>query len=103
MRLFNRVKKEEWALLKQKKVLRLPFFDVYISSVKTDKPKVAVVVSKKISKKAVERNRIRRRVIAMFEKFDLDDRVYVVHPKKEVLDVKFDELINSAKSHFNNK
>ena len=58
-------------------------------------PRIAVVVSKKVDKRAVVRNTIRRRIVAAIE--DLlknglsSDLVVIVH-NKQVLETDFDEL-----------
>jgi len=76
--------------------------------------RVGVVVSKKVSKKAVERNRIRRRVYEVIRKnFDLVpkemDYVFVVYSrdvmtmKNEDLESLLGELVEESKVCYNKK
>jgi len=58
---------------KRGKVIRAPLFLIRMGSAGTDLPRFAVVVSNKVSKKAVDRNRVRRRTHAAWR--DLLPRV----------------------------
>ena len=63
-----------------------------------DEPVFAVVVSKKVAKTAVMRNRIRRRIYGLIDPFvskmPMGARC-VVYPKKEVAEISFDSLTKS--------
>ena len=63
-------------------------------------PSVAIVVSKKVAKTAVSRNRIRRRLYEGFAPFVPllpKGTRYLVYPKKEVLTASFKDIRESLK------
>tara|TARA_Y100001958_G_C21086341_1_gene440942 strand:+ start:82 stop:408 length:327 start_codon:yes stop_codon:yes gene_type:complete len=84
------------------KTFILPFGTLKVYTATTDIPKVAVVVSKKVSGKAVERNEIKRKVFGVFERFltNLEPLVYVVYMKKggEVSGEELEKVL--TESHF---
>ncbi|OHA88175.1 MAG: ribonuclease P protein component [Candidatus Zambryskibacteria bacterium RIFCSPHIGHO2_01_FULL_43_27] len=62
---------------------------------KDDVPRASVVISKKIAKTAVERNKIRRRIFSILRKHITsarDGSLLVFHAKKPVLHKKFADL-----------
>jgi ribonuclease P protein component len=61
---------------------------------KSETAQVAVIVSKKIAKTAVLRNKMRRRVYSALRPLisTLKSNRYLVYSKKEILDISFDEL-----------
>ena len=67
------------------------FFGVLVLDKKDKELKFGTIISKKISKKAVERNKIKRRLMEVLgknlEKFDEGKRVLFL-AKKEVLEIK---------------
>ncbi|MCA9356232.1 ribonuclease P protein component [Candidatus Nomurabacteria bacterium] len=72
--------------LKKKKVSQSLFSLVYNKN--NEKPsKISVVVSKKISKKATDRNKLKRLIFDQFKDFTLKNKGFsvVVYPKKEAL------------------
>jgi len=56
------------SIFKKNTVIRGQYFNIGYSLNKTGKLKVAVVVSKKVSKKAVDRNRLRRKIFEVIRK-----------------------------------
>ena len=71
------------------------FFGILVLDKKDEDLKFGTIISKKISKRAVERNKIKRRLMEVLgkniEKFDEDKRVLFL-AKKEVLGVKPKEI-----------
>ena len=61
--------------------------------------KISPVVSKKISKKAVIRNKIKRRVRSLVRMF-FDKGEFVVIVKEDISSIKFIELENDIKKNF---
>lgn len=64
-------------------------------------PTVAVIVSKKVAKTAVSRNRMRRRVYEAFAPLVTSlpqGNRYVLYPKKEVLKANFEDIKESCRS-----
>lgn len=87
-----------------KKVISTPYFTLRFGSKKSETGTNAVVVSKKVSKKAVIRNKIKRKFLSVLkenlgEKQELYDIVIYVRPMPENLDEKVyeDLLIESLK------
>ncbi len=77
---------------------RLPFRFGSIRVTPSDALKVSVVVSKKISKRAVDRNKIRRRVYAgVREVFRAGEpkKSFVVYPNKEILSATFRDVVRA--------
>lgn len=74
------------------------FFHIYFLKPKNYKgpTKVGIVISTKVHKKAVKRNRIKRVfrevVRKNFEKIDKGDLWVVIHPKTNSLDKKYEEI-----------
>ena len=67
----------------------------YIVNLRRDHSRVVVIVSKKVAKSAVKRNRMRRRVYEVLREhfdFELSYDLAVTIFSEEVLDVSYDEL-----------
>lgn len=85
-----------------KKVISTPYFSLRFGLTKSDTGTVAVVVSKKVSKKAVIRNKIKRKFISVLkenlkEKQELYDIVIYVRPTPEnVQDNIIEKLIKES-------
>jgi len=71
------------------------FFGIVVLDKKDSEVKFGTIISKKISKKAVERNKIKRRLMEVLgknlSKFGLGKRILFL-AKKEVLDIKPEEI-----------
>ncbi len=81
-----------------KKVISTPYFSLRFGDRKNDTGTNAVVVSKKVSKKAVVRNKVKRKVVAIMksklgEKLELYDVVIYMRPLAETVD---DEILEKA-------
>ena len=98
----NRVRsKKEFAEIKNEgRVLYSPLFGFLNYKKDDDLKKFGFIVSKKISKKAVDRNKIRRILSEIvrknLDKFEAGIRV-VFLTKKEILDKKYDEIEGEVK------
>jgi ribonuclease P protein component len=87
----ERLTKEDFKTLKTKIVYRGIFIDVAKTSHK--EALFACIVSKKTLKKAVDRNKVRRRIYSLLKEKDLDPTLsLIVYPKKESLIVPFIQL-----------
>lgn len=79
------------------------FFGVLMLDKKDKEVKFGAIISKKISKKAVERNKIKRRLMEVLgrnlEKFDKGKRILFL-VKKEVLEVKPEGIEREIKKIF---
>jgi ribonuclease P protein component len=80
---------------------RTRFFGIkYIVNQRRDYPRIAVIVSKKISKSAVKRNRMRRRVYEILREhfnFEKPYDIAVTVFSDEVLTASYDELKEQLK------
>lgn len=87
----EKLSKKDFSVISNKKILRGQYLDIgYLLSSKT---KVAVVVSKKISKRAVDRNKIKRKVFNIFKEIKLKNNYFIVfYPKKETLYLPYEKL-----------
>ncbi len=87
----ERLSKKDFSAISNKKILRGQYLDIgYLLSSKT---KCAVVVSKKISKRAVDRNKIKRKIFNIFREIKLKDSCFIIfYPKKEVLYLPYEKL-----------
>lgn len=79
------------------KNIRSNFFDVKIflnNSIKENK--YSTILSGKIFKKAIERNKIKRQIYTIFEGFEKktnkNKAFILIYPKKEILNIKFQDL-----------
>jgi len=79
------------------------FFGVVVLDKKDKELKFGAIISKKISKKAVERNKIKRRLMEVLggniEKFDVGKRILFL-AKREVLGIKPKEIEKEIKNVF---
>lgn len=79
------------------------FFGVLVLDKKDKETKFGTIISKKISKKAVERNKIKRRLMEVLgkniEKFGVGRRILFL-AKKEVLEIKPDGIEKEIKKIF---
>ncbi len=77
--------------LSKRNMIRDYLFD--ISYIKSDKMKVSCIISKKTLKKAVERNKVKRKLYNLFE-LNRPKTPYIIifYPKKETLYTPFNEL-----------
>ncbi|MEA1909984.1 MAG: ribonuclease P protein component [Patescibacteria group bacterium] len=83
------------------KVIHSPAFTVRFRSLASARVKnpIKFVVSTKISKKAVDRNKIRRRLKEIWKKFQLpQNSETIIYAKKEVLNLSFSEINELSKS-----
>lgn len=72
-----------------------PLLDLYFNSIKSkEKPQVYIVVGTAISKKAVDRNLIKRRIRAIFKGLDINNLVRTVKviAKPPILSAKFSDI-----------
>lgn len=82
------------------KVIRGVFFDIKIFKNQNDLGnKNAVITSSKNFKKAIIRNKIRRRIYSIIEGFLKENQANIeknlsilIYPKKEILNIKFSDL-----------
>ena len=101
----NRIgQKKEFLEVKNKgKMLNSPLFGAIFLIGETEDIKFGFVISKKISKRAVDRNKIKRRLMEVLgrnvEKFDEGKRI-VFLAKKEVLEIKPKEIEVELKKIF---
>lgn len=98
MQRLNRVLKNDdfSKIIKQGKKIKSNFFNIYFLQPEFPRYRIGISVSKKISKSAVVRNKIRRRIAAILNlKFDktiiLD---LIIIPNRNVLDLSYIELEN---------
>jgi len=78
----NRLNRKDFLLVKKngKKIFLSDFLVYYLSS---DQQKVSVVVSKKIAKKATQRNKLRREIYDYFKKPRVNPtRNLIIYPQK---------------------
>jgi len=93
----NRIRlKREFAEVKNKgRILYSPLFGFLTYKENDDQKKIGFIVSKKISKRAVDRNRIRRILSEIvrkkLERFENGTRIIFL-TKKEILGKKYDEV-----------
>ncbi|WP_456469839.1 ribonuclease P protein component [Caminibacter sp.] len=81
-------------LYKKGKKVYSKFFTFFF--LPSEELKIAAVVSKKISKKAVIRNKIKRRIKHLSRDF-LKEGSFIVIPKQDISQVKFEDLQNDFK------
>lgn len=80
------------------KIIRGIFFDLKVFYKKDNQDfKSAIIISGKIFKKAVERNKIRRQLYSILENFNkenfLQKDIYIlIYPKKDIKNIKFSDL-----------
>jgi len=85
-------------LLKRGRIASTDFFTVrYFEEAKPSPSRIAVVVSKKVSIRAVDRNLVKRRISSIVRKLypDLKDSFIVgIFPKRNVLQAPFSKISN---------
>lgn len=71
-----------------------PFFIVRYDTINEDNVKIAVVVGKKISKKAVVRNKIKRQLVAQIKENlrNLNGKTLVIYARKPISDASKEEI-----------
>lgn len=95
----ERLSHNDFSNMLGKKLLRGDFFDISYSP--SSFPKVACVISKKKIKKAVERNRLRRRMYHLFYELDtVFPYTIVIYPKQEARYIAHDTLLEAFRSMF---
>jgi len=91
---YKRIKDKELIglILKTGRVIKTSLFNVYFKNI--DKPsQFVVIVSKKVSKKAVERNQLKRRLINIFKEFEQE-----INPTTKIVIVLKKEIISADKN-----
>lgn len=94
------------------KIIREDFFDMKIFSINIEKEtlfsfKYAVIMSSKNFKKAVERNKIKRRIYSILEKYNKENIkrknvIVIIYPKLKIKDIKFLILEKEVYNTLNN-
>lgn len=78
----------------------------YMLNTKNDLPRIAVVVSKKISKRAVVRNKIRRRIYEIvrqnLECINMPIDIAIIVRSNKIIEISHNELSNAIVKHLNN-
>lgn len=79
-------------------------FDIkYFSNPEIKYNKYAVILSGKTFKRAIERNKIKRQIYSLVEKFEQKQGFFVlIYPKKEILNVEFQDLKKELYNVLNN-
>lgn len=99
----NRIRaKKDFAEIKEKgRIQHSPFFAVLKSNEEDDLKKIGIIVSKKISKRAVDRNKIRRQISQVIRKnikeIKAGSRLLFL-TKKEILGKKMKEIEKEVES-----
>lgn len=77
-----------------KKSIVTPFFIVRYDTSEENNTQIAVVVGKKVSKKAVERNKIKRQLVAQLKEnlTDLNGKTLVLYARKPIIDASKEEI-----------
>ena len=89
-------KKEVSKEKKLLKIFRTNFFDLKIF-LNQEGLKVGVIISGKLFKRSVDRNKIKRRIFSIFSKILKNKKenlsqIFLFYPKKEIKDIKFQDL-----------
>ena len=92
------------------KVSRGVFFDIKIYYLKEENNidlKISIILSSKNFKKAVIRNKIKRRLYSVLENWkkensDIKNIFIVIYPKKEILNIEFLDLKKEVYNSLNN-
>lgn len=87
----ERLTKTDFNGLSRREIIRDPLFDV--GYVQATFPKVACIISKKTLKRAVDRNKAKRKLYNLYS-LNKPKRPYIIifYPKKEILYTPFSEL-----------
>lgn len=102
----NRIPRKDFKyLLEQKRYFNSPNFTLRFAKRENKSPQFSVSVSKKVSKKAVDRNRVRRRVYSVLRSVQAPEGMYFfiakpssINLKGEKLRMEIVKLISSLKS-----
>lgn len=83
---------------------RNSLFDIkYFSNSKIKENKYAVILSGKTFKTAIERNKIKRQIYSLIEKFEIKKGCFVlIYPKKEIIKILFQDLKKELYNDLNN-
>ena len=98
----NRIgSRKEFLEIKNKgKLIGSPAFGILILEKDDEEKKIGFIISKKVSKRAVDRNKIKRRIAEVvkknLEKFEPGTRIIFL-AKKETLNKKVEEIENEIK------
>jgi ribonuclease P protein component len=98
----NRIgnRKEFLEIKKEGRLIGSPAFGVLVLKKEDEEKKFGFIISKKVSKKAVDRNKIKRRIAEVIrknlEKFEPGIRIIFL-AKKETLNKKIEEIENEIK------
>jgi len=79
-------------------------FDIkYFSNSEIKHNKYAVILSGKTFKKAIERNKIKRQIYSLIEKFPKKKgSLILIYPKKEIINIQFQDLQKELYNILNN-
>ncbi len=95
----KRLTKIDFSTIKTKMVFRGNYVDIAVSPQK--ETKISCVISKKTLKKAVERNRVRRRVYGIVSQEKTKTPYFIIiYPKKNSLTVKHVDIKNEIHTAF---
>lgn len=95
----ERLIKKDFSLLSHKKIIRGSLFD--LGYLKSEKIKVGCVISKKILKRAVDRNKLKRKIYNSFSLCKpVKPYIYLFYPKREALYTSNLELKNKISEIF---
>jgi len=83
---------------------KTPFFHIKFLPSQLGKSKIAIITSKKIDKRAVYRNKIRRRISSCFENLITNNTsshntpiLMVIFPSQKVLSVPYSDIVKTSK------
>ncbi len=92
----KRLTRKDFTNLSRLQTCITPYFDVKLS--KQDGFKVACIVIKKRFKKAVERNRVKRKVYSAIREGLINKKGYFIfYPKKEIINASYQDILNQIK------
>lgn len=95
----ERLTKEDFTTTRPKIFFRGELFDIAYCILPSQK--FACVIAKKTLKKAVDRNRIKRRILSLVKKFPLSEKYSLIfYPKKTSLTVRYSQLEEAIKEAF---
>ncbi|MEN9338634.1 MAG: Ribonuclease, partial [Candidatus Parcubacteria bacterium] len=86
-------------------VKRTIFFDIKVICLDVESFKAGVVISGKLFKKAVERNKIKRKIFSIIESYTKEHKknMYIlIFPKKDIVGLKFLDLKKELYNTLNN-
>lgn len=95
----KRLTKKDFNSLKTKVVFRGKYLDIAVSPQK--ETKTSCIVSKKTLKKAVERNRVRRRIYGILRKETTKNPYFIlIYPKQNALKAEYVDIKNEIHTAF---